>query len=77
MNTVKVVLLTDKLDKSEVENQGSHDDVVEDAVVFDVRSGRSFCVGAVCTEVIEDLSLWSRFAVCGARAFHLRYRWLC
>ena len=61
-NTVKVVLLTDKLDKSEVEYQGSYDDVVEVPVLFDVRSGRSFCVGAVCAEVIEDLSLSSLFA---------------
>ena len=71
---MKVVLLTDKLDKSEVENQGSYDDVVEVAVLFYVRSGRSFFVTAVCTEVIEDLSLWSQFAVCGACAFHLRCR---
>ena len=55
-----VVLLTDKLDKSEVEYQGSYDDVVEVAVLFDVRSGRSFCFGVVCTEVIEDLSLFRR-----------------
>ena len=69
-----VVLLTDKLDKSEVEYQGSYDDVVEVAVLFDVRSGRSFCVTAVCTEVIEDLSLWSQFAahvhsICGVCGF--------
>ena len=48
---MKVVLLTDKLDKSEVEYQGSYDDVVEVPLLFDVPSGRSICFGAVCTEV--------------------------
>ena len=40
-NTVKEVLLTDKLDKLDLQHQGLYDDVVKATVIFDVRSGRS------------------------------------
>ena len=71
---MKEVLLTDMLDMSEVQHQGLYDDVVKATVLFDVRSGRFFCVGVVCAEVMEDLSLT---AVCGACALHLRRQWPC
>ena len=65
---MKEVLLTDMLDKSEVQHQGKNDDVVKATVMFDVRSGRSFVSALSAPEVMEDLSLT---AVCGACGFHL------
>ena len=73
-NTVKEVLLTDMLDKSEVQHQGLYDDVVKATVIFDVCSGRSLVSALSARRVMEDLSLT---AVCGACAFHLWWRWPC
>ena len=68
-NTVKEVLLTDKLDKSEVQHQGLYDDVVKATVIFDVRSGRSF-VSALSARRSWRISRCPQFAahvlsICG------------
>ena len=67
---MKEVLFTDMLDKADLQHQGLYDDVVKAAVLFDVRSGRSF-VSALSARRSWRISRCPQFAahvlsICGS-----------
>ena len=72
---MKEVLLTDMLDKSEVQHQGKYDDVVKASLSSTCAVAWSRPLCRRCLRGGHGGSLVT--AVCGACGFHLWLRWPC